>query len=107
MIQQMTVTELQQRLQEPARDFVIIDVREPWEAEVCALPGADLIPMGQIPGRVDEIDREQDVIVVCHHGIRSQQVAYYLQNAGFEKLFNLRGGIDAWAREIDPSMATY
>ena len=107
MIQQMTVTELQQRLQEPTRDFVIIDVREPWEAEVCALPGTILIPMGQITGRTDEIDRDQDVIVLCHHGIRSQQVAYYLQNAGCENLFNLRGGINAWAREIDPSMATY
>jgi rhodanese-related sulfurtransferase len=107
MIQQMTVTELQQRLREPTRDFVIVDVREPWEAEVCALPDTILIPMGQIPGRIEEIDREQNVIVLCHHGIRSQQVAYYLQNAGFEKLFNLRGGIDAWAREIDPSMATY
>jgi rhodanese-related sulfurtransferase len=107
MIHQMTVTELQQRLQEPARNFVIIDVREPWEAEVCSLPDAIMIPMGQVPGRIDEIDRDQDVIVICHHGIRSQQIAYYLQNAGFENLFNLRGGIDAWAREIDPDMATY
>ena len=107
MIHQMTVTELQQRLEEPVNNFILIDVREPWELEVCSFPSAIEIPMGQVPGRVEEIDPDQDVIIVCHHGIRSQQVAYYLQNAGFEKLFNLRGGIDAWAREIDPSMATY
>ena len=107
MIHQMTVTELQQRLKESPNKFVLVDVREPWELEVCSFPGALEIPMGQVPARVDEIDPDQDVIIVCHHGIRSQRVAYYLQNAGFENLFNVRGGIDAWAREIDPVMAKY
>ncbi len=107
MIHQMTVTELQQRLKESPNNFVLVDVREPWELEVCSFPGALEIPMGQVPARVDEIDPDQDVIIVCHHGIRSQRVAYYLQNAGFENLFNVSGGIDAWAREIDPVMAKY
>lgn len=107
MIHQMTVTELKQRLEATARDFILLDVREPWERQICSLPDAIGIPMGQLPARMDEIDPAQDIIIVCHHGIRSQQVAYYLQNAGFEKLFNVRGGIDAWAREIDSSMATY
>ena len=107
MIHQMTVTELKQRLEAPARDFMLLDVREPWERQICSFPDAKGIPMGQLPARMDEIDPDQDIIIVCHHGIRSQQVAYYLQNAGFEKLFNVRGGIDAWAREIDTSMAKY
>ena len=107
MIHQMTVTELQQRLKESSNNFVLVDVREPWELEVCSFPDALEIPMGQVPARVDEINPDQDVIIVCHHGIRSQRVAYYLQNVGFENLFNVRGGIDAWAREIDPAMAKY
>jgi rhodanese-related sulfurtransferase len=107
MIPQLNVSELKQWLDENRTDFVLLDVREPWEAEVCTLPDAVLMPMGQIPNRVAEVDTEQKVVVFCHHGIRSQQVAYFLQHAGLENVYNLRGGIDAWAKEIDQQMATY
>jgi rhodanese-related sulfurtransferase len=107
MIQQLQVGELKQWLDEGRADFVLLDVREPWEAAVCTLPDSRLIPMRDIPSRAAEVDPNQKLVVFCHHGIRSQQVAYYLQRAGFAQLYNLRGGVDAWARDIDKQMATY
>lgn len=103
----MTVQQLKATLDGPGPKPVILDVREPWEVNVCALPGITHIPMRQVPARLDELDKGQDIVVVCHHGIRSQQVCYFLQHSGFEKLHNLSGGIDAWAREIEPGMAKY
>jgi rhodanese-related sulfurtransferase len=107
MIEQLSVGELKERLDTHGHDFVLLDVRESWEIQICSLPESIYIPMGQVPARLDEIDRQQDVIIICHHGVRSQQVAYYLQSAGYEKLYNLRGGISAWSREIDASLPTY
>jgi len=107
MITQMSVSELKERIDSRGHDFILLDVREPWELHICCLPNSVDIPMGQIPSRQDEIDQEQDIVILCHHGVRSQQVAYYLQNAGFETLYNLRGGISAWSREIDASLSTY
>jgi rhodanese-related sulfurtransferase len=106
MIQQMTVQELQQRLEQENKPL-IIDVREPWEYQLCSLPDTVLIPMGSIQQRLDELDPDRETVVLCHHGIRSQHVAIYLQRVGFTQLHNLRGGINAWARELDPHMETY
>ena len=106
MIQQMTVQELQQRLEQD-NPPLIIDVREPWEIQLCSLPDTVQIPMGAITQRLDELDPDRETVVLCHHGIRSQHVAVYLQRAGFTQLHNLRGGINAWARELDPHMETY
>lgn len=86
---------------------VLLDVREPWEVEIACLEGSLQIPMQQVPGRLDDIPRDRPVVCVCHHGVRSLHVAHYLARQGFEDLFNLAGGIDAWAREIDPSCPTY
>ena len=86
---------------------VIVDVREPWEHARCALPGALLIPMGQVPSRLTEIPRDRELILVCHHGVRSLQVAHFLERQGYQQLVNLTGGIDAWARLIDPAMPVY
>lgn len=86
---------------------VILDVREPWEVEICALPGATCIPMSRIAERVEELPRDGDIVVLCHHGMRSFHVATYLRGLGFERLYNLNGGIDAWAQQVDPSMPTY
>ncbi|MEE8387312.1 MAG: rhodanese-like domain-containing protein [Acidiferrobacterales bacterium] len=101
------MSELKERLDSHGLDFVLLDVREPWELQICSLPNSVEIPMGQVPARVDEIDPEQDVVIICHHGVRSQQIAYYLQSAGYENLYNLRGGISAWSHKIDPSVPTY
>jgi rhodanese-related sulfurtransferase len=106
-MQQMTVRELKERLAQPGARPVLLDVREGWELKICALPEALHIPMGQIPTRTEELDPQQEIVVVCHHGVRSQRVAYFLASHGFSKLYNLQGGVNAWAREIDPAMHTY
>jgi len=107
MINQLSVGELKERLDTHGHDFVLLDVRESWELQICSLPKSIEIPMSQVPARLDEIDPQQDVVIICHHGIRSQQVARYLQSAGYENIYNLRGGISAWSCEIDPSVPTY
>lgn len=106
MIRQLTPAQLKERLARgPAP--VILDVREPWEVAVCALPGARHVPMREIPAHTDDLPRDTDVVVVCHHGVRSQYVASFLERLGFERLYNLAGGIDAWARDVEPTMAKY
>lgn len=106
-MQSMTVRELKARLDSSEEKPLVLDVREKWETQLCALPGSTFIPMGQIPARVTDLDTQREIVVVCHHGVRSLQVAYYLANQGFKKLYNLKGGVDAWAREIDPAMHKY
>ena len=103
----MTVRELKERLAQPGAQPALLDVREGWELNICALPGALHIPMGQIPARAAELDPEQELVVVCHHGVRSMRVVQFLASRGFRKLYNLQGGVNAWAREIDPAMQKY
>lgn len=86
---------------------VVLDVREPDELALCAIAGAQPIPMGDIPRRVGELDPERETVCVCHHGVRSANVAAWLANAGFERVYNLTGGIDRWARDVEPTMARY
>ncbi|MDD3650679.1 rhodanese-like domain-containing protein [Immundisolibacter sp.] len=90
-----------------AADWQLIDVREPWEHALCALPGAVLMPMRGLPQRLRELDPARTTVVLCHHGVRSHQVAVWLERNGFKDVVNLRGGMDAWAREIEPEMAVY
>lgn len=88
--------------------FCVVDVREPWEAELCALPGSHLIPMGDIPVRAhQELDPDAHIVVVCHHGQRSLSVVMWLREQGFECTQSLAGGLDAWARTVDPTMTRY
>lgn len=87
--------------------FVLLDVREPEEVELACLEGALRMPMGDVPQRMQELDPEQEIIVMCHHGRRSAQVCAYLAQAGFSRVKNLRGGIHAWAVQVDPSVGTY
>jgi rhodanese-related sulfurtransferase len=89
---------------EPPR---LLDVREPWEWQIACIAGSHCLPMGQIPQRIDEIERTHPTVVICHHGTRSLQVVAFLQRAGFGNLHNLHGGIDAWARQVDPALAVY
>jgi rhodanese-related sulfurtransferase len=107
MVRQLTARQLQERLAAGGEPPVILDVRQPWEAQICALPGARLIPMNDVPHHVDELSKDAEIVVLCHHGVRSQRVAYYLQTLGFENLYNLTGGIDAWSKEVDPTMTKY
>ncbi len=107
MIRQLTVRELKEKLDQKSDKLVVLDVREPWERNVCELPGAIAIPMREVTARTEELPRDSEIAVLCHHGIRSQQVALYLERVGFDKLNNVVGGIAAWAREIDTKMPTY
>jgi len=102
----VNVQELKQLIDEN-QDFQLIDVREPFENDLCSLDG-NLIPMGEIIVRMDEIRKDKKVIVLCRSGMRSANVIRYLeQHHGYSNLFNLTGGILAWSAEIDPSMPSY
>lgn len=85
----------------------LLDIREDWEVDIASLPGARHIPMGEIPDRVTELDRDTELVVYCHSGVRSQQVVMFLERAGFTRVHNLDGGIHAWAQAVDPGMAVY
>jgi len=86
---------------------LLLDVREPWEFDICHLDGAKLVPMQQVPGAAEALDKDAEIVVICHHGIRSRQVAHYLESLGFSNLTNLDGGVQAWAKDVDSNMATY
>jgi rhodanese-related sulfurtransferase len=102
----VNVQELKQLIDEK-QDFQLIDVREPFENDLCSLNGV-LIPMAEILARLDEINTDKKVIIHCRSGMRSANVISYLeQNHGYSNLFNLTGGILAWSAEIDPSMPYY
>jgi rhodanese-related sulfurtransferase len=99
--------DLKALLDSPGPAPVLLDVREPWEYALCHIGDCKSIPMGQIPDRIGELDPRAKIVVICHHGVRSQAIAQFLEQAGFIDVANLRGGIDAWAREIDPEMSQY
>lgn len=101
----MVAKELARYLSE--NEPLLLDVREPWEYNICHLPGSRLVPMGEIHLRMGFLDPKVETAVICHHGIRSRQVAMYLEHQGFEDIINLNGGLDAWARDVDLDMATY
>jgi rhodanese-related sulfurtransferase len=86
----------------------IIDVREPWEFATAHIEGSVPLPMGEVPSRAhQEFDPEERLLLVCHHGVRSMNVTVWLRNQGFENAQSLRGGIDAWSLEVDPSVSRY
>ncbi len=105
-ITQCTAQQLQQRL-EKADQFVLLDVREPNEFAFAHIEGSLLIPLRQLPERIQELDSGQDIVVMCHHGMRSQQACLFLEQYGFLKLYNLKGGIDAWSTNCDPTVPRY
>jgi len=86
---------------------VLVDVREPWEHERCRIEGSVLLPLAQLPARHAELPAGHDLVLVCHHGGRSQQAAMWLARNGHSHVYNLRGGVDAWAMEVEPSMPRY
>jgi len=86
---------------------VLIDVREPWEYSTCHIEGSQLMPLQTVPSRVEEIPTDRDVVLICHHGNRSQRVAQWLEQAGYTRLFNLRGGVESWATDVEPTMPRY
>jgi rhodanese-related sulfurtransferase len=85
----------------------LLDVREGWEFEIARIEGSVHVPMNALPARLDELDPARPVVCVCHHGGRSAQVGYWLERNGFGDVINLRGGVDAWAREVAPDCPRY
>jgi len=94
-------------LRDAGSAVAVLDVREPWELEICSLPDSIDIPMSALPGRLAELPRDRPLVVLCHHGGRSAHATLWLRRNGFGNAVNLGGGIDAWARRIDPNMRTY
>jgi adenylyltransferase/sulfurtransferase len=105
-VPEMTVRELHQR-RAGGNGPVLIDVREPAEWEIARIDGARLIPLRSLPERLGELGQDQDIVLQCHVGVRSLRAAEILQRAGFRNVWNLKGGIDAWSREIDPAVPRY
>lgn len=99
--------DLSKMLDEDGKNLLLLDVRTPEEFTICALSGAQLIPLIQLPRRLEEIDKEKHIVVYCHHGVRSRSACQLLRESGFEQVSNLRGGIAAWAREVDTSLPQY
>ena len=102
----ITATELAARLKQGA-SLRLVDVREPHELEISRLPGAQLIPLGQMAARLSELNSADEIILFCKAGVRSRRALELLAGAGFRKLKNLKGGINAWAKEVDPSLPIY
>ena len=101
----MSAPELAAHLQQASP--LLLDVREPWEFEICHIAGSSNLPMGQIPQGLEELPDSGEIVVICHHGVRSQQVIRFLQGQMNASLINLDGGVDAWAREVDRDMPLY
>ena len=106
MTQEISVQELKAKL-DTGEPVVLLDVREPDEVAFVRIPNSLHIPMGEIPGRLHELDPDKEIVVYCHHGVRSLHVTNFLAQHDFEKVASLAGGIDAWAVEIEPGMARY
>jgi len=106
-MREMRPGELQAHLAAAAESPLLLDVREPWEFDICHLPDSRLLPMGQALQQLHDLDPSRETVVICHHGIRSRVVARQLERAGFSRVINLAGGVDAWAHDIDRDMPVY
>jgi len=108
LIPQLGPAELQHWRSDPTRTPpALIDVREPWEFEYCRIEGSVLIPLGELAARIDEVPADRPLVIVCHHGNRSGYAAAMLLQAGFREVHNLRGGVEQWAAEVEPTMKRY
>ncbi len=103
---EITPQDLKTRI-EARRAPMLLDVRQDWETKLCRLPNAVHIPIEEIELRVEELNPEDEIVVYCHQGVRSAAVAHYLRSLGFTSVRNLAGGLDAWARTVDPTMRRY
>ncbi|QID16963.1 sulfurtransferase [Nitrogeniibacter mangrovi] len=107
-MQQWRPEQLKQRLDAgDAPAPILLDVREPWEYDICHIEGSVLMPMASVPARADELDPQSELVVICHHGGRSMQVAMFLEQRGFSNVINLAGGVAGWAARVDPRMPQY
>ena len=106
-MRELSATKLRDYLATTTTGPLLLDVREPWEFRICQIEGSQLIPMGKLPAALKALDPTRETVVICHHGIRSRQVARFLDYQGFSSVINLSDGVDGWARDVDHQMATY
>ena len=105
-VPEITAPEVKKMMDE-RKPFVLVDVREPHEFQICRIPGSTLIPLGDVPKRMHELSSADEIVVHCRSGIRSAQAVELLMKAGFRKIHNLKGGVLAWADQVDPTMPKY
>ncbi|MGZ8223762.1 MAG: rhodanese-like domain-containing protein [Methylobacter sp.] len=105
-VKQISAIELKNRIKKGDNLF-LLDVREPNEFRYAHIDNSVLIPLNQIPSRLDELDAQQEIVVICHHGMRSQQAANYLEHSGFKNIANLKSGIEAWSCDCDSTVPRY
>jgi rhodanese-related sulfurtransferase len=107
-MKQLRASELADWLANPGQPKPrLLDVREPWEFALCQIPGSENRPTQTIPTHHQDLDPDAPVVCICHHGMRSHQVGLFLERQGFGEVYNLAGGVDAWATSVDPTMARY
>ena len=106
MVQNISPKELERKIK-GEEDFLLLDIRELYELEICKIPGATHIRMSEIPNRLNEIEVNKDIVVYCHLGVRSLNVVEFLMNKGMSRFINIQGGIDLYARECDTEMQRY
>lgn len=106
-MRQFSAQQLHDHLQQSDDPPQLLDVREEWEFAYCHIEHSLLIPMGEIHTRLDELDPERELVVICHHGIRSRQVGRFLEYRGFKNVVNLEGGVEDWAEQVDSQMPRY
>lgn len=94
-------------MMESKEAVTILDIREPWERDICAIEGSVFIPMDQLPSRLEELPTDRTLAVVCHHGMRSLHATMWLRRNGYSRAVNLSGGIDAWKTDVEPTMHGY
>ena len=108
MIAELEPAELVAWRRDPRRaPPLVVDVREPWEFEYCRIEDSRSLPLRSLPEAIEDLPREREIVVVCHHGVRSFHAAAWLKRAGFDRVRNLRGGVAAWADQIEPAMKRY
>lgn len=88
-------------------EYVLLDVRQPWEFDICHLPSSINIPLGDLDKASTQLPDDKDLVTICHHGVRSKQAAILLEQSGYQNVISLQGGVDAWARDINPKMERY
>ena len=107
-MQSLTPRELHQKIRSGQARITVLDVREPWETRIARLEGSVFAPLSTLGTEiVDDLPDDRDIVVLCHHGVRSAMVTQWLEQNGRERVFNLGGGIDEWSRTIDPSLPRY
>ena len=106
-MREFSALELKAYLESCEQQPLLLDVRQDWEFKLCKIEDSVLIPMSQIPTKIETLNLEQETVVICHHGIRSRSVGRYLEQAGFSNIINLSGGVAQWAKTVDNKMPTY